>query len=43
MSRKIRLRRIAAALVVLAVLGGGVAAPVAHAGTKTTSSGKKWK
>jgi hypothetical protein len=44
MSKRLRVRRFAALMVVLAVVGGGVAAPVAHAGPKTTTdSGKKWK
>ena len=47
MNRKIRnLRTIAAAMTLVAVLGGAVA-PAAHAGPKTTGgttdSGKKWK
>ena len=46
MNRRIgNLRRIAAAMTLVAVLGGAVA-PAAHAGPKTgttTDSGKKWK
>lgn len=44
MTSRIRnLRRTAAVMVVLAVLGGAATAPVAHAAPKTTDSGKKWK